>query len=102
MAPSLHATTLRRAAHILGIEALRSRLGVSSCALQAWLAGMQEPPEEERRLVGIALTAFDAIKTGNVGVAGATGALLEDSLLKLRALIDRSLPEVRAGSGMVG
>ena len=58
--------------------------------------------EEERRLVGIALTAFDAIKTGNVGVGGATGALLEDSLLRLRALIDRSLPEVRVDSGMVG
>ncbi len=31
----------------------------------------------------------------------ATGAVLEDSLLKLRNLIDQSLPEIRVGSGMV-
>ena len=32
---------------------------------------------------------------------GATGTVLEDSLLKLRDLVDRSLPEIRTASGMV-
>jgi hypothetical protein len=32
---------------------------------------------------------------------GAAGTVLEDSLLKLRDLIDRSLPEIRTASGMV-
>ena len=38
------------------------------------------------------MKAFDALKVGNIGLRGATGALLEDSLAKLRALIDKSLP----------
>ena len=45
--------------------------------------------------------ALDALKVGNIGLMGATGTLLEDSLLKLRTLIDRSLPEIRIASGMV-
>jgi hypothetical protein len=47
---------------------------------------------EQRALLGIVVKAFDALKVGNVGLRGATGALLEASLQKLRALIDESLP----------
>ena len=48
--------------------------------------------DEQRKLVDMAVNAFDALKLGNIGLRGATGALLEDSLAKLRDLIDRSLP----------
>jgi len=34
-------------------------------------------------------------ETGNVGVAGSTGAVLHRSLIGLRALVGRSLAEVR-------
>ena len=57
--------------------------------------------DEQRRLLETALRALDALKVGNIGLMGATGTVLEDSLLKLRDLIDRSLPEIRIESGMV-
>ena len=57
--------------------------------------------EEQRMLLETALKALDALKVGNIGLMGATGSVLEDSLLKLRDLIDRSLPEIRTTSGMV-
>jgi hypothetical protein len=56
--------------------------------------------EEQRKLLDAALVALDAVKYGNVGLMGATGVILEDSLKKLRVLIDRSLPEVRLATGM--
>jgi hypothetical protein len=56
--------------------------------------------EEQRKLVEAAFVALNAIKLGNVGLTGATGTILEDSLKKLRILIDRSLPEVRLATGM--
>jgi hypothetical protein len=48
--------------------------------------------DEQRKLLDMAVNAFDALKLGNIGLRGATGALLEDSLAKLRVLMDRSLP----------
>lgn len=48
--------------------------------------------DEQRQLLDTAVKAFDALKVGNIGLRGATGALLEDSLARLRDLIDRSLP----------
>lgn len=56
--------------------------------------------EEQRKLVDAALVTLDAVKYGNVGLKGATGSILEDSLRKLRILIDKSLPEVRLATGM--
>lgn len=56
--------------------------------------------EEQRRLLYTALTALDALKIGNIGLLGATGTVLEDSLVKLRDLIDRSHPELRLSTGM--
>jgi hypothetical protein len=56
--------------------------------------------EEQRKLLDAALTALDAVKYGNVGLMGATANILEDSLKKLRVLVDRSLPEVRLATGM--
>jgi signal transduction histidine kinase len=55
---------------------------------------------ELRNLINTALLAFDVLKTGNVGVAGSTGAVLHRSLSGLRTLIDRSLAEVRLTQGI--
>ena len=56
--------------------------------------------DEQRSLLETALTALQALKVGNIGLKGSTGILLEDSLLKLRDLVDRSLPEIRLAAGM--
>jgi hypothetical protein len=50
---------------------------------------------EHRRLVDIAIQAYAAIRTGNVGLTGATGTLLIQTLDELRSLTDRALPEIR-------
>lgn len=55
---------------------------------------------ELRNLLNSAMLAVSAVKSGNVGLAGATGAVLDRSLLGLRALIDRSLAEVRLSAGI--
>ena len=55
---------------------------------------------ELRNLVNTAMVAFEVLKTGNVGVAGSTGAVLNRSLGGLRILINRSLAEVRLTRGI--
>ena len=69
-----------------GIQALNERLG--------FLA------HELRNHIHSATLAVSAIKSGNVGLAGATGAVLDRSLIGLRNLIDRSLADVRVTAGM--
>jgi hypothetical protein len=49
---------------------------------------------EHRRLTAIAIQAFTAIKTGNLGAGGATGALLAHTLEELSTVADRALPEI--------
>jgi signal transduction histidine kinase len=55
---------------------------------------------ELRNLLSTAMLAFEVLKTGNVGVAGSTGAVLHRSLMGSRALVDRSLAEVRLARGV--
>ncbi len=55
---------------------------------------------ELRNHLHIATLAVTAIKAGNVGIAGATGAVLDRSLIGMRSLIDRSLADVRIAAGM--
>ncbi len=55
---------------------------------------------ELRNLIHTATLAVTAIKAGNVGLAGATGAVLDRSLIGLRNLVDRSLADVRVSAGM--
>jgi signal transduction histidine kinase len=55
---------------------------------------------ELRNLLNTAIVAFEVLKTGNVGVAGSTGAVLHRSLMGLRGLVGRSLDEVRLTSGV--
>lgn len=50
---------------------------------------------EHRRLIDIAIHSYNAVKTGNVGLTGATGTLLVHALDELRSLAERSLPEIR-------
>ncbi len=54
---------------------------------------------EQRRLVNVAIQSFSAIKTGNIGLTGATGAVLVKALVELRDLIDQSPPEIHRASG---
>jgi hypothetical protein len=49
---------------------------------------------EHRRLVDIAIQSLTAVKTGNIGISGATGTLLAHALEELRSLTDRTLPEI--------
>ena len=55
---------------------------------------------ELRNLINSATLALTAIKTGNVGLTGATGGVLDRSLIGLRNLVDRSLSEVRMTAGL--
>ncbi len=55
---------------------------------------------ELRNFLGSATLALSAIKAGEVGLTGATGAVLDRSLVGLRNLIDRSLSDVRMTAGM--
>jgi len=69
-----------------GFEALNSRLGPLA--------------HELRNYLHIATYAVKAIKAGNVGMSGATGTVLDRSLVGMRNLIDRSLAEVRVTAGL--
>ena len=53
---------------------------------------------EHRRLTNIAIQSLTAIKTGNIGISGATGTLLAHALEELRSLTDRTLPETLSAS----
>jgi signal transduction histidine kinase len=55
---------------------------------------------ELRNLLNSATLALTAIREGNVGLNGATGSVLDRSLVGLRELIDRSLSDVRMRAGM--
>jgi hypothetical protein len=49
---------------------------------------------EHRRLTDIAVKSLAAIKTRNIGISGATGALLAHALEELCSLSERTLPEI--------
>jgi hypothetical protein len=53
---------------------------------------------ELRNHLHAATLVVAAIKVGNVGISGATGAVLDRNLLEMRGLIDRSLAELRVRS----
>jgi signal transduction histidine kinase len=68
------------------IKALNERLG--------FLA------HELRNHLHTATLAVTAIKAGTAGMSGATGAVLDRSLIGMHSLIDRSLADVRIAAGM--
>ena len=55
---------------------------------------------ELRNLINTALIAFEVLKTGEVGVKGRTGDVLDRSLQGIRALAEHSLAEVRLAHGI--
>jgi signal transduction histidine kinase len=55
---------------------------------------------ELRNLLNTATLALTVLKQGPVGLGGATGALLDRSLVGLRNLIDRSLADVKMAAGL--
>jgi signal transduction histidine kinase len=55
---------------------------------------------ELRNLLNTAIVAFEVLQAGSVGASGSTASVLHRSLLGLRALIGRSLAEVRVTHGM--
>jgi hypothetical protein len=85
-AVSSYAHHQHAALNVVGAQDLHERMGTLA--------------DGQRLLLDTALKALDALKVGNIGLMGATGTLLEDSLLKLRELIDKSLPEIRLSTGM--
>ena len=50
--------------------------------------GRDGQSDEMRHLINAAITAFEVIQTGTVGVGGTTGALVSRSLKGIRSLID--------------
>jgi signal transduction histidine kinase len=56
---------------------------------------------ELRNALSTATLAFGALKSGNVGAAGSTSALVDRSFNRMRDLVDRSLAEVRLQAGLV-
>jgi signal transduction histidine kinase len=55
---------------------------------------------ELRGALNTAMLSFESMKSGRVGLGAATGIVLEQSLLKLRGLVDRSLADVRLDVGL--
>jgi hypothetical protein len=68
------------------VAALNERLGVLA--------------HELRNHLHTASLALRAMHAANVGINGATGAILDRSLMGLRNLVDRSLAEVRANANL--
>jgi signal transduction histidine kinase len=68
-----------------GAEAFHERLGIFA--------------HELRNVLTTATHAVAAMRTGQVGLAGPTGGVLDRSLLRMRTLIDRSLADARLGAG---
>jgi signal transduction histidine kinase len=54
---------------------------------------------ELRNLLNTATLAFEAVRSGSVGVAGSTGQLVATSLVRMSELVTESLAEVRLEAG---
>lgn len=55
---------------------------------------------EMRNHINTAALAVQLMRSGKVGLSGATGAILDRSLIGLRSIVDRSLADVRLTAGM--
>lgn len=67
---------------------------------EAWSSRLGPLAHELRNYLQTATLVISAIKAGNVGISGATGAVLDRSLLGMRGLIDHALAEVRVSARM--
>jgi signal transduction histidine kinase len=73
---------------------------ISSESAQAMGERLGSLAHELRNLLNSAMLAVAAMKGGDLGMKGATGGVLDRSLLGLRKVIDRSLADVRLAVGM--
>lgn len=72
---------------------------VEAASAQESRQKMGQFAHELRNLLGTASLAFSAAKAGNLSLSGATGSILERSLLSLEKLITSSLDDVRSIDG---
>jgi hypothetical protein len=56
--------------------------------------------DEQRRLIDMSLQTFLSIQSGQLAPRGATGSALVKTLMELRDLVERTLPEIRLISGV--
>ncbi|HEY8242078.1 MAG TPA: HAMP domain-containing sensor histidine kinase [Casimicrobiaceae bacterium] len=75
-------------------------LGLAHVVARAHTERLGNLAHEMRNFIHTATLAVSALKTGNVGLKGATGSVLDRSLISMRDLIDRSLAEVRVEAGI--
>jgi len=78
----------------------RRRARANEDSFQAVNSRLEPLAHELRNYIQTAMLVVGAIKAGNVGISGATGAVLDRSLLGMRNLVDRALAEVRVTAGM--
>jgi signal transduction histidine kinase/ActR/RegA family two-component response regulator len=73
---------------------------VAEEAVQAMNERLAFLAHELRNLIQTATLAFTAVKSGKVALTGATGSLLEHSLIAMHGLVNHSLAEARVTAGM--
>jgi signal transduction histidine kinase len=81
-------------------HALQSSSILAEDGVQALNAKLGSLAHELRNHVHTATLAIKAMRTGNVGLSGATGEVLDRSLISIRNLIDRSLADVRVTAAL--
>ncbi len=57
--------------------------------------------DEQLRLIELSIQTFAAIKTGTIGMSGATGTILSKALVELRTITSKSRPEIARASGTI-
>jgi signal transduction histidine kinase len=67
---------------------------------QEWSKRLGFLAHELRNLIQTATLTFAAIKTGSIGLTGATGGLMDRTLVGLQRIVDGSVSEVRMQAGM--
>jgi hypothetical protein len=72
-----------------------ARQSATNADLEALHGRLDAFEGKQRHLIDIAIHSYNAIKTGSVGMAGATSSLLIHTLEQMRALVNQSLPEIR-------
>ena len=75
-------------------------LGLAHVVARAHTERLGNLAHEMRNLIHTATLAVSALKTGGVGLNGATGSVLDRCLISMRNMIDRSLAEVRVEAGI--
>ena len=73
---------------------------ISERQTQEWNERLGFLAHELRNLIQTATLTFAAIKTGSIGLTGATGALMDRTLVGLQRMVDGSISEVRMQAGM--